>query len=317
MRQAGGKGMSRAFALTLDRALDLPGYPADRAQPPEPALLPWPLKPLGSAECGVERLADGRLSYWIRHDILRGVSPAMLAWWFSHLEGVVEIQGRTVDRYRAWHPYDHVHASYARRLPDGSVGPGAAIRLREYLGANRRYEVDVVTDIEKLDETGFIHNPRLHGIRGLVRMEYEFEASQGGTLYTNRLLLGGRSGWRRRLSPLIQRFGFDHAHGLAWLRHNVEEVGLLENFLPGLYRREAVVPATAPPPPLDGRARDQPAAAASFGLIRTGFSHEPSGISMKRWTAAPRTIEPATERTNAKPGCAIPSLSRAMPTIGT
>jgi hypothetical protein len=198
-------------------------------------MVPWPLRPLSSAEYGIERLADGRLSYWIRHAPLRGVTPAMLVWWFSHLEGDMEVEGRRIARYRVWHPYDHVHASYARRRPDGSVGPGAVIRLREYLGANRRYQVSVTSEIEQLDETGFIHNPRLHGISGLARMEYTFEADSGGTLYCNRLLVGGASGWRRAISPLVQRLGFDHEHGRAWLRHNVEEVGMFEHFLPRLY----------------------------------------------------------------------------------
>lgn len=40
------------------------------------------------------------------------------------------------------------------------------------------------------------------------------------------------------VSPLIQRFVFDQAQGLAWLRHNIEEVGLFEHFLPDLYRQE-------------------------------------------------------------------------------
>ncbi|HYF06110.1 MAG TPA: hypothetical protein VD970_00685 [Acetobacteraceae bacterium] len=232
--------MDIALPLTLGRSVvtDFPAYPDTRPGPAEPVVLPWGLKPLGSADFGAERLPDGRLSYWIRHDILKGVTPRMLAWWFSHLEGDVEIAGRRINRYRAWHPYDHVHASYARRLPDGSVGPGAQIRLREYLGANHRYHVDTVSDIEKLDETGFIHNPRLHGIGGLVRMEYTFTPVADGTLYQNRLLIGGTHGWRRAVTPLMQRFGFDHAHGLAWLRHNIEEVGMFENFLPGLYRRE-------------------------------------------------------------------------------
>ena len=57
-------------------------------------------------------------------------------------------------------------------------------------------------------------------------------------MYENRLLIGGTHGWRRRATPLIQRFGFDQAHGLAWLRHNIEEVGAFEHFLPGLYRQE-------------------------------------------------------------------------------
>ncbi len=215
-----------------------PAYRDDRREPPEPVTLPWALKPLGSAECGAERLADGRLSYWIRHEVVRGVTPSMLVWWFSHLEGDIVIAGQRMNRYRAWHPYDHVHASYVRRRPDGSIGPGAAIRLREYLGANPRYDVDTITDIEKLDEEGYIHNPRLFGIAGLVRMEYRFERVREGTMYENRLLLGGTRGWRRGARPLIERFGFDHAHGLAWLRHNIEEVGAFEHFLPGLYRQE-------------------------------------------------------------------------------
>lgn len=226
------------LTIGIDSTRSYPAYPADRSGPPEPTPLPWGLKPLGSARCGAERLPDGRVSYWIEHEVLRGVTPAMLAWWFSHLEGEVVIGGQRIDRYRAWHPYDHVHASYARRLPDGSVGPGATIHLREYLGANPAYEVDTLTDIEKLDEEGFIHNPRLHGISGLVRMEYAFTPVQEGTLYRNRLIIGGASGWRRLVSPLVQALGFDHRRGLAWLRHNIEEVGQLEHFLPALYRQE-------------------------------------------------------------------------------
>ena len=223
-----------------------PAYPADRAGPPEPTPLPWGLKPLGSARSGARRLPDGRLCYWIEHEPLKGVTPEMLAWWFSHLEGDVVIAGQRINRYRAWHPYDHVHASYARRRPDGSIGPGAAIRLREYLGANRAYAVDTLTDIEKLDAEGFIHNPRIHGIPGLARMEYEFKAVPEGTLFTNRLIIGGASGWRRLVTPIIQRFGFNHERGLAWLRHNIEEVGLLEHFLPDLHRQETAAQGALP-----------------------------------------------------------------------
>jgi hypothetical protein len=117
-------------------------------------------------------------------------------------------------------------------------GPGASIRLREVLGANPAYGIDTITDIEKLDEEGYIHNPRLHGVSGLVRMEYRFTRVAGGTLYENRLLIGGTHGWRRLVTPAVQRFGFDPAHGLAWLRHNIEEVGMFEHLLPPLYRQE-------------------------------------------------------------------------------
>jgi hypothetical protein len=226
------------LSIAISAGNRYPAYASDRDSPADPVPLPWQLRTIGSARCGAERLSDGRLSYWIEHDVLRGVTPAMLVWWFSHLEGDIVIAGQRVNRYRAWHPYDHVHASYARRCPDGSIGPGAAIRLREYLGGNPKYNVDTVSEIEKLDEEGFIHNPSLFGLSGLVRMEYTFTPVADGTLYANRLLVGGPRGWRRLVTPAIQRFGFDHAHGLAWLRHNIEEVGLFEQFLPALYYEE-------------------------------------------------------------------------------
>ncbi len=230
--------MTPALPLTLDATRDMPAYPSDRNRPAEPALVPWPMRPMASAQSGVRRLPDGRLCFWIRHEVLRGVTPAMLVWWFSHLEGDIEVQGRRINRYRAWHPHDHVHASYARRLPDGSVGPGAVIRLREYLGANRRFEVNVLTHIEKLDEGGYIHNPVTHGLAGIARMEYTFTPLAEGTLYENCLIVGGASGWRRWLNPLIERFIFSREQGIAWLRHNIEEVGLFEHFLPALYQQE-------------------------------------------------------------------------------
>jgi hypothetical protein len=49
-------------------------------------------------------------------------------------------------------------------------------------------------------------------------------------LYENRLIVGGMRGCRRWLGPLIRRQAFDHAHGMSWRRHNLEEVGLLEQF---------------------------------------------------------------------------------------
>lgn len=105
-------------------------------------------------------------------------------------------------------------------------------------GRHSAYDVDTITTIEKLDEEGYIHNPTLFGISGLVRMEYPFKRVPEGTLYENRLLVGGVAGWRRWVTPLMQRFGFDQAHGMARLRHNIEEVGAFEHILSSLYRQK-------------------------------------------------------------------------------
>jgi hypothetical protein len=213
-------------------------YPATYRGVPAPVPLPWGLKPLGSARYGMDALPDGRHRFWIRHDVVQGVTPRMLAWWFANLEGDVIVEGRRINRYRLWHPYDHVHASYARRLPDGSVGPGAVIRLKEILGGNPDFVVDVHTVIEKLDEEGYIHNPIVHGISGFARMEYTFQRVPGGTLYENCLIFGKAGAVGRLLTPLLARAAFPPGKGETWLRHNIEEVGMFENFLPQLYRQE-------------------------------------------------------------------------------
>ena len=211
-------------------------YPPVFTRLPTPLELPFVLKPLASADTGIETLADGRTKYWIRHDIIRGVTPRMLQWWFQNLEGTVRFGGRDYNRYRFWHPRDHVHASYHRRCADGTIGPGSAIRLIEVLGRNPKYLVDTITHIERLDEGGYIHNPEVHGRQGLARMEYTFERVSGGTLYENCLIVGAKARWYPLIRPLVQRFVFTPEQGKAWLLHNIEEVGMFENFLPELYR---------------------------------------------------------------------------------
>lgn len=226
------------MSLALESRDDPIAYPPVHTGLSVPLDLPFGLKPVGSADSGVEALPGGRTKYWIRHDIVRGVTPRMLDWWFRNIEGDIAFAGQHYNRYRFWHPRDHVHASYAKRLPDGSVGPGAAIRLIEVLGRDPRFRVDTVTHIERLDEGGYIHNPEFHGHTGFARMEYTFERVPAGTRYENCLILGAASPWLRPVNSLVARFAFTPEQGAAWLRHNVEEVGMFENFLPALYRQE-------------------------------------------------------------------------------
>lgn len=207
---------------------------------PEPLHLPWQLKPVTSADYGVESLSGGRKKYWIRHEELKGVTPRMLQWWFSNLEGDVTIGGRRYNRYRVWHPRDHIQAGYAWRRPDGSIGPGAGLRIQEVLGRDLRHVVDITSTIEELDEDGFVHTPAVHAIpgmpaiRGLARMEYRFRATPSGTLYENCLILGSDAWW----GPIASRFFIPEHHGERWFRHNIEEAGAFEEFLPAVYHRE-------------------------------------------------------------------------------
>ena len=208
---------------------------------PEPLSVPWELRPASSAQSGVETLADGRKRYWVKHEVLKGVTPHMLAWWFANFaEGGVEIDGRLLNRYRVWHPFDHVYARYVRRAPDGSGGPGAQIALCEYLARNPRYKIEVVSTVEKVDETGFIHKVMRGGIQ-LVRMEHVFTETSTGTRDENCLIVPGSPRLLLLARILLPRL-FPADKGKAWLKHSIEEVGTFPHFLPELYAREAVHP---------------------------------------------------------------------------
>lgn len=207
-----------------------------RVTVPPPLSVPWDLKPISSATTGSQTLPDGRKRYWVRHSVLKGLTPPMLVWWFAHLEGDVEIEGRLLPRYRVWHPLDHVSARYVRRAPDGSIGPGAQMALCEVLARNPRFTINVVSTIEKLDESGFIHKVVVGGFE-LARMEHTFREVSDGVLDENCLIVPGS----RRLaflSKVLVPWKFPEPKGRAWLKHNIEETGSLENFLPELYARE-------------------------------------------------------------------------------
>jgi hypothetical protein len=169
----------------------------------------------------------------------------MLVWWFQHLEGDVFLNGRRFNRYRVWHPRDHIAIEYSRRNPDGSIGIGCVIHLTEMLGANPDYLVDIQTEITKLDEEGFAHRPRFHGLQ-IARMDYEFRETPAGTLYRNSLTAGAQGTLGRVVNPLIRRFVFDEARGHAWIKHNIEEVGNFESFLPQLFASEVGAETDAP-----------------------------------------------------------------------
>jgi len=209
-----------------------------KREAPQPLDIRWTCKPVESARCGLEILSDGRIHCWIEHEVVRGVTPKMLVWWFQHLEGDIVVGGKRFSRYRVWHPRDHIAIEYSRRNPDGSISVGCVIHLTEMLGANPDYLVDVHSEITKLDEEGFAHRPRFHGLQ-LAQMDYQFTETPTGTLYRNSLTVGVVGILGRLINPLVRRFAFDEARGRAWIRHNVEEVGNFESFLPQLYASEA------------------------------------------------------------------------------
>ena len=205
--------------------------------PPRP--VSWVMKPLSSARIEETVLPDGRIRLHIEHDLLRGVTPQMLVWWWRNISGEMELQGRSYPRYLIWHPIDHIHFEAITRLPDGSVGPGAVFHIVEALGADMKNLIDARLHLQELHDKGAVVEVRTLG-QTVMQIRGQFLLKEGGTQLISTMTLGF-SGWWGELGLsqwLVDRC-FSPARRKAWLKHSVEEIGNLQFFLPDLYDRHS------------------------------------------------------------------------------
>ena len=202
-----------------------------------PRRVGWKMKPLSSARTEERILPDGRVVLNVEHELLSGVTPEMLVWWWRNIDGDIEIDGQAVRRYLVWHPIDHIHFGLLQRSSDGSVGPGAIFHLVEALGADMNHLIDVAVRLKELDETGA--TVELHALGRVVwHMRGQFLRRDRGTQFISTMTIGG-TGWLASLGLtglLVDRF-FPRERRRLWLKHSVEEIGNLQFFLPDLYRR--------------------------------------------------------------------------------
>jgi hypothetical protein len=183
---------------------------------------------LESAKITLTELQDGRRCILIRHKELKEVTPQMLAWWFSHVVGKTEYAGRRW-AYLVWDPID---CEVLNTATAGAVTRGARLRVRE------AFQLDVTVDVERVGSQVAIISGRLLGLN-VLRLVNSFTPTTTGTLYETDITIGSSS-W-------IGRLGLNHlmrGRVLAedprvWVRHHIEQVGTLENFLPALYRAAA------------------------------------------------------------------------------
>ncbi|HEX2844480.1 MAG TPA: hypothetical protein VHP64_04460 [Candidatus Limnocylindria bacterium] len=204
---------------------------------PPPLDIAWPMKSWQDAELEL-RYERAHMILTIEHEIVRGVTPAMLDWWFRHIGGDMELNGRTYRRYRVWHPLDHIDWQLVAGEP-GAVGVGSRFRIVEAFDRNPAWYVDSIETVTRLDETGIRLERHLLGSE-VFSLEHWFAPADGGTRYRSRMELGADTPFGRLLfNRLIRPIIFSDLMGPAWLKHNVEEVGNFEHFLPELHAREA------------------------------------------------------------------------------
>lgn len=207
-----------------------------RIQPATHRPAPWQMKPLGSAVTSFIKEKNGLLTLTISHDVVRGVTPGMLAWWFQNLGESMSFNGEAYPRYLVWHPVDHIHWELVRHGPGGSTGQGAYFRIVEAFGARPEHYIDSVEYVEKCDEEGLSLVRRVMGVE-VFRLEHRFTEVPGGTQYDSRMSIGCSVPILDIIfNYLVRPLVFSDRSGVAWLQHNIEEVGNFEIFLPELYR---------------------------------------------------------------------------------
>ena len=76
---------------------------------------------------------------------------------------------------------------------------------------------------------------------GVVRLENEFGTGPAGATYVSRMTIGDRTPLGRLLLNRIAHHRAFPAQRIGpWIRHHIEEIGNLENFLPALFNEAAV-----------------------------------------------------------------------------
>lgn len=199
----------------------------------------WTGRTLDSARWSLTRLPDARLRMTIAHAPLRGITPAMLDWWFRNIGGTMNWRGTEVPRYHVWHPRDHIHWALSRPAPGGRVGIGAVFRIVEAFQADPRYRIDVQERVTELSPEGITLEGRVLGLR-VTRLAHRFTALDEATQYDSVLEVGLDAPVLGRLmNRSVLRLRFPEQMGRAWIVHNIEEVGQLENFLPALHAARA------------------------------------------------------------------------------
>jgi DAPG hydrolase-like protein len=192
------------------------------------------LKPVSSARVTYQRLDNGQLKITLLHDLIKGVTPQMLLWWFRHMVGTMYYMGGEYQRYLVWHPYDHILFEVAQPGPHGGAGPGATFHIVEAFGRNPDYLFETMARVEKLDETGITLVEHKLG-NEVIHLEHHFFPEHVGTRYESYVTVGTASFPSKLVLNRLIRHRFTDEKAQAWVKHNIEEVGHFEEFLPSLY----------------------------------------------------------------------------------
>ena len=205
---------------------------------PAPLKVTWTMKDLSSARSETEELPDGRFEMRVEHELIRGVTPDMLVWWFRNFPtSRLEYQSRLIQMFRLWHPRDHIRARVTRRPFNRAPGfsKGARVVFSEVLGGD---PIRMRAKVAQMDETGIRLVVRRLWLLKVADVRHEYGEAPGGALCRSRIVIGSALPLvGRLLTGMIRRRVFTPELCAAWIEHDVEETGNLEFILPKLYEQ--------------------------------------------------------------------------------
>ena len=180
-----------------------------------------------SARVETRWIGSSQFEQKIVHAPLYGVTREMLYWWMHHIGDQVEWKGSHVKADRLWHPADHIDWTC-----DGPVRAGCKFRIVEAFQREARFHGDRIFDVPKLDLSGFRIESGFAGF-AKISVDEDWEDVPGGVRWTNTMRIATSF---RLLAPLVwlvrhmKRANLD-----AWIKHNIEEVGFIPEFLPHIW----------------------------------------------------------------------------------
>jgi hypothetical protein len=200
-----------------------------------PRNLPWAVADYRQAHFSHQTLPNGQIQLEIDHLPLIGITPEMLAWWYRVLPiSTVEINGTTYPLYHIFHLTEHGQLWVVEPATDGSpgMGEGSLVARREWFGPHNSEGAGRVISISA---AGLTVHPEVAGVQ-MGEIRHIFNATPGGSQYRVESLIG--VDWPvigPILNYLLRHTVFTEHMLREWERHQVEEVSMLNYYLPQLY----------------------------------------------------------------------------------
>src|SRR5262249_11231168 len=134
-----------------------------------------------------------------------------------------------------WHPFDHVAVRWTKRVvgPDGHLAGGSVVHIREILDG--RIDVNASAVVTRFDLEAFNFD-LLEGGLVVGSLDHAYSPAEGGSRFHTELRIGVQ--WPLIgpvVTALARRLRFPRDAIETWIRHNIEESGETEKFVPQLY----------------------------------------------------------------------------------